>query len=108
MEYKQTLNMPKSGFPMRAGLPNREPGMLQHWQELDLYNEMLKKNEGKPPPYRDPSIRPLRNFKSICAGGNKKASVSGKRQRLNLCGTTLFALRPLKLRDNGRTRPGLL
>ena len=48
MEYKQTLNMPKSGFPMRAGLPNREPAMLQHWQELDLYNEMLKKNEGKP------------------------------------------------------------
>ena len=48
MEYKQTLNMNKSGFPMRAGLPNREPGMLEHWQELDLYNELLKKNEGKP------------------------------------------------------------
>jgi len=48
MEYKQTLNMPKSGFPMRAGLPNREPGMLENWQKLDLYNELLKKNEGKP------------------------------------------------------------
>ena len=48
MEYKQTLNMGKSGFPMRAGLPAREPDMLKHWQELDLYNEMLKKNEGKP------------------------------------------------------------
>ena len=48
MEFKDTLNMPKSGFPMRAGLPNREPGMLQHWEELDIYNEMLKKNEGKP------------------------------------------------------------
>ena len=48
MEYKQTLNMFKSGFPMRAGLPAREPGMLENWQQLDLYNELLKKNEGKP------------------------------------------------------------
>ena len=48
MEYKSTLNMTKSGFPMRAGLPKREPEMLKHWDELDLYNELLKKNEGKP------------------------------------------------------------
>ncbi|MBQ5799828.1 MAG: class I tRNA ligase family protein, partial [Oscillospiraceae bacterium] len=48
MDYKQTLNMPKSGFPMRAGLPVREPEMLKKWQELDIYNELLKKNEGKP------------------------------------------------------------
>ena len=48
MEYKQTLNMSKSGFPMRGGLPMREPDMLAHWNELDLYNELLKKNEGKP------------------------------------------------------------
>ena len=45
MEYKQTLNMPKSGFPMRAGLPNREPEMLKKWEELDIYHELLKKNE---------------------------------------------------------------
>ena len=48
MDYKATLNMPKSGFPMRAGLPKREPEMLKHWEEMDLYNVMLKKNEGKP------------------------------------------------------------
>ena len=48
MDYKSTLNMPKSGFPMRAGLPKREPEMLKHWEEMDLYNVMLKKNEGKP------------------------------------------------------------
>lgn len=48
MEYKQTLNMPKSGFPMRAGLPTREPEMLKKWEELDIYHELLKKNEGKP------------------------------------------------------------
>ena len=33
---------------MRAGLPAREPEMLKRWEELDVYNEMLKKNEGKP------------------------------------------------------------
>ncbi len=48
MEYKKTLNMHKSGFPMRGGLPKREPEMLAQWDEMDLYNEMLKKNEGKP------------------------------------------------------------
>ena len=48
MEYKKTLNMSKSGFPMRAGLAQREPDMLKHWEEIDLYNELLKKNEGKP------------------------------------------------------------
>ena len=41
MEYKKTLNMPKSGFPMRAGLPKREPDMLKHWEEIDLYNEQI-------------------------------------------------------------------
>ena len=48
MEYKQTLNMNKSGFPMRAGLPMREPDMLAQWYEMDLYHELLKKNDGKP------------------------------------------------------------
>jgi hypothetical protein len=48
MEYKTTLNMNKSGFPMRAGLPKREPDMLAKWNELDVYKELLKKNSGKP------------------------------------------------------------
>ena len=48
MDYNKTINLPKTDFPMRAGLPNREPGMLQRWNDMDLYNEMLKKNEGKP------------------------------------------------------------
>ena len=48
MEYKKTLNMSKSGFPMRGGLPMREPDMLQQWYDMDLYHELLKKNDGKP------------------------------------------------------------
>ncbi|MDE7245636.1 MAG: isoleucine--tRNA ligase [Oscillospiraceae bacterium] len=48
MDYNKTINLPKTGFPMRAGLPAREPVMLENWEKLDLYNELLKKNEGKP------------------------------------------------------------
>ena len=47
-DYNNTLNLPKTDFPMRAGLPKREPEMLKHWEEMDLYHEQLKKNEGKP------------------------------------------------------------
>ena len=48
MDYNKTINLPKTEFPMRAGLPAREPAMLERWQGMDLYNELLKKNEGKP------------------------------------------------------------
>ncbi len=48
MDYNATLNLPKTEFPMRAGLPQREPEMLRRDEELGLYAEMLKKNEGKP------------------------------------------------------------
>ena len=48
MDYNETVHLPQTDFPMRAGLPSREPGMLQRWNDMDLYNEMLKKNEGKP------------------------------------------------------------
>ena len=48
MDYNKTINLPKTDFPMRAGLPAREPDMLKHWEDLDLYHELLKKNEGKP------------------------------------------------------------
>ena len=48
MDYNKTINLPKTDFPMRAGLPKREPEMLKRWQEQDVYNELLKKNEGKP------------------------------------------------------------
>ena len=47
-DFNSTLNLPKTEFPMRAGLPKREPEMLAHWESIDLYNELMKKNEGKP------------------------------------------------------------
>ncbi len=47
-DFNATLNLPKTDFPMRAGLPKREPEMLRSWVDMDLYNEALKKNEGGP------------------------------------------------------------
>ncbi|MBQ4381122.1 MAG: class I tRNA ligase family protein, partial [Oscillospiraceae bacterium] len=47
-DYNATLNLPKTDFPMRAGLPQREPAMLERWNEQDLYHKMLERNEGKP------------------------------------------------------------
>ena len=47
-DFNATINLPKTDFPMRAGLAKREPAMLQRWYDMDLYHEMLKKNDGKP------------------------------------------------------------
>ncbi len=47
-DFNATLNLPKTDFPMRAGLPMREPAMLKAWEDMDLYHELLKKNEGCP------------------------------------------------------------
>ncbi len=45
-DYTSTLNLPKTDFPMRANLPEREPGMMEYWDKTDLYNKMLAVNEG--------------------------------------------------------------
>ena len=37
MDYKNTIITPKTDFPMKAGLPTREPGMLSRWEEQNLY-----------------------------------------------------------------------
>ena len=49
MEYKNTIITPKTDFPMKAGLPAREPAMLERWNEQDLYSLMLEKNKDLPP-----------------------------------------------------------
>ena len=48
MDYKNTIITPKTDFPMKAGLPAREPGMLAHWNEQGLYDLMLEKNKTLP------------------------------------------------------------
>ena len=42
-EYKDTLNLPKTDFPMRAGLPKREPGWLERWAQIGVYDKLREK-----------------------------------------------------------------
>ena len=49
MDYKKTIITPKTDFPMKAGLPRREPDMLSRWNETKLYEALLEKNAGLPP-----------------------------------------------------------
>ena len=62
-DYKQTLNLPATKFPMKAGLPNREPLILKRWQDIDLYQKMRDNAKGRPefilhdgPPYANGDI----------------------------------------------------
>lgn len=63
MDYKDTLNMMKTEFPMRAALPQREPEILKGWYDGKLYEKLMEHNEGKPlfvlhdgPPYANGDI----------------------------------------------------
>ena len=62
-DYRETLNLPKTDFPMRAELPKREPAVLARWEEMGLYTQILRKNKDKPaftlhdgPPYANGTI----------------------------------------------------
>ena len=46
MDYKSTLNLPQTAFPMRAGLPVREPEILSRWNEQELYRRLLDQTAG--------------------------------------------------------------
>lgn len=39
-DYKATLNLPDTAFPMKAGLPQREPQILQRWDSIGLYGKL--------------------------------------------------------------------
>ena len=47
-DYKQTLNLPQTDFPMRAGLPKREPSWLERWEKIGVYDR-LREKEGRTP-----------------------------------------------------------
>lgn len=63
MEYKDTLLMPKTAFPMRGNLPNREPDMQAKWNEMNIYEKVQNRTKGRPmfvlhdgPPYANGDI----------------------------------------------------
>jgi isoleucyl-tRNA synthetase len=47
MDYKKTLNLPETDFPMRANLPRREPEILAHWQQIGLNDKLEAANRGQ-------------------------------------------------------------
>lgn len=62
-DYSKTLFLPQTEFPMRAGLPQREPEILQYWNEIGLYDRLREKAAGRPkfvlhdgPPYANGNI----------------------------------------------------
>ena len=62
-DYKHTLNLPQTGFPMKANLATREPEVLKRWQEIDLYKKLREQGRGRPkfvlhdgPPYANGDI----------------------------------------------------
>jgi len=63
MDYKDTINLPATAFPMKANLANREPGMLKQWEESGLYERIQAHTAGRPlfilhdgPPYANGDI----------------------------------------------------
>ena len=61
-DYKTTLNLPKTDFPMRAGLPKREPEWLVRWADMGVYDRLREKEGRKPftlhdgPPYANGNL----------------------------------------------------
>ena len=63
MDYRQTLNLPKTEFPMKANLAKREPEILKMWEERGIYHEINRQAKGRPkyilhdgPPYANGNI----------------------------------------------------
>ena len=63
MDYKSTINLPRTPFAMKANLANREPGMVKEWEDDELYQKIQQKTSDRPlwilhdgPPYANGDI----------------------------------------------------
>ena len=72
MDYKQTLNLPKTSFPMKANLVKKEPEILERWAKMDLYGIIRRSSEGRKrymlhdgPPYANGHIHMGTAFNKI-------------------------------------------
>ena len=60
---KKHINLPKTAFSMKANLPTKEPGIIEYWQKINLYEKLREKSKGKEkfilhdgPPYANGNI----------------------------------------------------
>jgi isoleucyl-tRNA synthetase len=119
---KDTLNLPATGFPMKADLAQREPARLAHWQEADLYHAALAKNANAPmfvlhdgPPYANGDIhcghalnktlkdiivryKTMRGYKSPYIPGWDCHGLPIEQQILKKIGGKIFEMPPAELR----------
>lgn len=125
-DYNQTINLPKTDFPMRASLPQREPDMVREWEESGRYQEMINRRQDRPayilhdgPPYASGDIhmgtalnKVLKDivvrYKSLC--GFRADFVPGwdthglpiERRALQELGVDRTQVPPVKLRESCR------
>lgn len=126
MDYGQTLNLPKTEFPMRGNLPQREPEILDKWLSEDLYGKLMEHNEGKPlfvlhdgPPYANGDMhmghalnktlkdiitryKNMSGFKAPYIHGWDTHGLPIERQAIKKLGINRDAVGPVKFRETCR------
>ena len=98
MDYKDTINLPSTAFPMKANLANREPQMLKAWEERGLYERIQEHTAGRPlfilhdgPPYANGDIhighavnKILKDIKSYIDSTYNQHYANGKYQATDM------------------------
>lgn len=126
LDYNKTINLPKTDFPMRASLPQREPEAVKHWDETHLYDEMLRHRADRPqyilhdgPPYASGDIhmgtalnkvlkdivtryKNLRGFRADYVPGWDMHGLPIELRALREMGVEATDISPLKVRENCR------
>src|SRR5206468_10809138 len=71
-DFKNTLSVPRTGFPMQADLPRREPKILEQWDRMDVYAALRRSRSGRPrhvlhdgPPHANGNIQLGRTLHKI-------------------------------------------
>ncbi|PZN12508.1 MAG: isoleucine--tRNA ligase, partial [Bacillota bacterium] len=126
MDYRETLNLPQTDFPMRANLPKREPEIQRRWEEMKLYERLRQARQGRPrfvlhdgPPYANGDIHVGTALNKILKDVVVRyASMAGydapyipgwdthglpiERRALEVLGVDRRSIEPVKLRDHCR------
>ncbi len=84
-DYKHTLNLPETDFPMRGDLPKREPARLARWQELGLYQRLREAGQGREPSCCT-TARPTPTAASTSATPSTRSSRTSSSRRKGLAG----------------------
>ncbi|WP_025898103.1 isoleucine--tRNA ligase [Sneathiella glossodoripedis] len=85
-DYKSTLFLPTTSFPMKAGLPNKEPGLLERWEKMNLFGKLREQSKGREqfvlhdgPPYANGHLHIGHAFNKILKDViNRSQQMTGK------------------------------